>query len=858
MFFFMGIQDMPSFNWSRLRPIAHSIASTIRHAQASAYQLHRDLETIREENRRYAAAHYGTAPHWDGYGPDGRRTGNGSGSGNGNRGRSGSRSGNRNGNSDRQRQRDRSFERAHPWMSRGLYYLMPHLGGYETGRGFTWNAQGERWGDSFRRGAEYLSNIRRRTAEARAYRSSATAGWGTPSGGMPLPNPGAPTPTPVPIPNPGGGTAGGGWGQWGTPTPAPAPAPAPAPRTRGAGGATPIPTPSPAPNHGSDGSDQDYSFPIPNPGSGWRWEQWESDGTDNGSSATGSTGNRRAPNPTPAPSPNPAPAPSTTQDSSQQQQENTYDRTFNGGQWWNRGQDQSPDSTGTDTQSGQSGNGTTAKSTDYIFPFGGKTIDEAAAESAAERERKNREIEMKMHGQTQQSRSTDYVFPFDGRSLDEVAAESAAERERKNREVEMKMHGRTQPDVFEEMKRQNQAAMDDWMRRLNKYRSGIDAQYAEFKRESNRMMTDSFLPKRTRLALFHDISMIDQRYKKYIRGKYDTDLDGKKAFSEQIANVLEGKFPGYQAAINNMVYEYGEYQNQILLASFYGVNDIPNMSMREYTEWKDDSDFDKYDPLAVQRLIDDLRAGKKTTYEQEVKDARERSDELRRRRLEENAKWRGAEPEEDAEGDETDGDEIIATQQFDDMKSAMDFVKGEKEHTEEDETVAHDIEISETPDGKINVISPVAPEIPMSSDGSELGTIADAMRNRYPGDNVTISVNGEPITLDQLKHFRLVVNGEDGREIAVDNLDELFLATFEIARSDGFDDADNEPINISPSSSTRTAAPSDATRRNAAFIKDAMRKRPKSYTSSEEWVWVSEHFRAGFHVTGYHRGHPTR
>lgn len=378
---------MPSFNWSRLRPIAHSIASTIRHAQASAYQLHRDLETIREENRRYAAAHYGTAPHWDGYDPDGRRTGNGGGNGNGNRSRSGngSRSGNRNGNSDRQRQRDRSFERSHPWMSRGLYYLMPHLGGYETGRGFTWNAQGERWGDSFRRGAEYLSNIRRRTAEARAYRSSATSGWGTPSGGMPLPNPSAPTPPPAPIPNPGG-AAGGGWGggAWGSPTPAPAPTPTP--RTRGTGGAAPIPTPSPAPNHGSGESDPDYSVPIPNPGSGWRWEQWESEGTDNGSSATGSAGNRRAPDPTPAPSPNPAPAPSTAQGSSQQQrQENTYDRTFNGGEWWN-GQSQSPDSTGADTQSGQLGNGATAHSADYVFPFDGRTIDEVAAESAAERE----------------------------------------------------------------------------------------------------------------------------------------------------------------------------------------------------------------------------------------------------------------------------------------------------------------------------------------------------------------------------------------------------------------------------------------------------------------------------------------
>ena len=818
---FMGIKDMASFDWSMLRSAAHSIAAEVRRVRASAYQLHRDLETIREENRRYAAAHYGTAPHWDGYGPDGRRTRNGSGNGNGNRNRSGSRNGNRGGNSDRQRQRDRSFERSHPWMSRALYYAMPHLGGYETGRGFTWNAQGERWGDSFRRGAEYLSNIRRRMAEARAYRSSATGEWGTPSGGMPLPNPGAPAPTPVPIPNPGWGTAGGGWGQWDAPTPAPAPAPtpAPAPRTRGAGGASPIPTPSPAPNHGSGESDPDYSVPIPNPGSGWRWEQWESEGTDNGSSATGSAGNRRAPDPTPAPSPNPAPAPSTAQGSSQQQQqENTYDRTFNGGQWWNRGQDQSPDSTTADASSNQAGNGTTS----------------------------------------QRSQSTDYIFPFGGKTMDEVLAEERAQRERYNREVEKTMRGRTQPDLFEEIERQNQAATDDWRRRLNKYRTDIDEQYGEFKREADRMMTDSFLPKRTRLALSHDIRMMELSYKIYVRGKSDTDLDGKKTFSEQLANVLEGKFPGYQAAINNMVYEYGEYQNQILLASFYGVNDIPNMSMREYTEWKDDSDFGKYDPLAVQRLIDDLRAGKKTTYEQEVKDARERSDELRRRRLEENAKWRSAEPNEDADGDETDGDEITATQQFDDMKSAMDFVKGEKDHTEEDETVAHDIEISETPDGKFSVTSPVAPEIPMPGDGSESGTIADAMRNRYPGDNVTISVNGEPITLDQLKHFRLVVNGEDGQEIAVDNLDELFLATFEIARSDGFDDIDNEPINISPSSSTRFAAPSDATRRNAAYIKDAMRKHPKSYTSSEEWIWVSEHFRAGFHVTGYHRGHPTR
>lgn len=62
-------------------------------------------------------------------------------------------------------------------------------------------------------------------------------------------------------------------------------------------------------------------------------------------------------------------------------------------------------------------------------------------------------------------------------------------------------------DLFDEMERQNKAAIDDWNRRLNKYRSDIDAQYGEFKRKADRILTDSALDRKTKAALEYDIHM---------------------------------------------------------------------------------------------------------------------------------------------------------------------------------------------------------------------------------------------------------------------------------------------------------------------------------------------------------------
>ena len=42
---------------------------------------------------------------------------------------------------------------------------------------------------------------------------------------------------------------------------------------------------------------------------------------------------------------------------------------------------------------------------------------------------------------------------------------------------------------------------------LNKYRFDIDVQYGEFKREADRMLTDSALDRKTKAALKYDIHM---------------------------------------------------------------------------------------------------------------------------------------------------------------------------------------------------------------------------------------------------------------------------------------------------------------------------------------------------------------
>lgn len=156
------------FNFAALSDIARAAGHVLRNAQVTAFEIHRDMRTIDEMNRQYIADHAGTVPHWDNYDSDGRRT-NGSNqnrNGNGN-----NRRRNQSRNDERQRQRDRSFERQHPFLSRGLYNLMPHLGGYETGRGLTWNANGERWGDSFRRASDLINNMQEQRRNARAWES---------------------------------------------------------------------------------------------------------------------------------------------------------------------------------------------------------------------------------------------------------------------------------------------------------------------------------------------------------------------------------------------------------------------------------------------------------------------------------------------------------------------------------------------------------------------------------------------------------------------------------------------------------------------------------------------------------------
>lgn len=148
-------------------PLLHAIGDTARNVQRTAAQYHHDMETINEMNRQYAAERHGTAPHWDNYDENGNRTNGRNNSNNRNRNRNNSSRTER----ERQQQRDRSFERQHPYIARGLFMLMPHIGSYETGRGLTWNANGERWGDSIRRGADLIHNFQEQRDRARVWES---------------------------------------------------------------------------------------------------------------------------------------------------------------------------------------------------------------------------------------------------------------------------------------------------------------------------------------------------------------------------------------------------------------------------------------------------------------------------------------------------------------------------------------------------------------------------------------------------------------------------------------------------------------------------------------------------------------
>lgn len=195
----------------------------------------------------------------------------------------------------------------------------------------------------------------------------------------------------------------------------------------------------------------------------------------------------------------------------------------------------------------------------------------------------------------------------------------------------------------------------------------------------------------------------------------------------------------------------------------------------------------------------------------------------------------------------------IVTQRCDSMKAVASCVKNEARYTPVNETVAHDINVSQTGDGRYAVQSELPQNI--STDGesaTDPSNVGDVLQSRYPNGDISISFGGTTIPFDALRNIDAV--DVDGNMIPVPD-DPGALRS---AVSKGWESGSRDmgtPINSFPSLSTRAAAPSASARDRAKSIRNGMRKWEEA---EEETVWVTAHFRSGTFINLYPRSRPHR
>ena len=195
----------------------------------------------------------------------------------------------------------------------------------------------------------------------------------------------------------------------------------------------------------------------------------------------------------------------------------------------------------------------------------------------------------------------------------------------------------------------------------------------------------------------------------------------------------------------------------------------------------------------------------------------------------------------------------IVTQRCDSMKAVAGCVENEARYIPANETVAHDIDISQTGDGRYAVQSELPRNIFTDSEsGSEPSNVGDVLQSRYPNGDISISFGGATIPFDALRNIDAV--DVDGNIVPVpDDPDALRSAVSEGGESGSQDMG--TPINSFPSLSTRAAAPSVSARDRAKSIRSGMRKWEEA---EEETVWVTAHFRGGTFINLYPRSRPHR
>ena len=237
---------------------------------------------------------------------------------------------------------------------------------------------------------------------------------------------------------------------------------------------------------------------------------------------------------------------------------------------------------------------------------------------------------------------------------------------------------------------------------------------------------------------------------------------------------------------------------------------------------------DSVEQLRIQQLREDAQAGKPISYQ-------------RRTDIDEMIK---------------EDNEITVTQTFNDMKSVSSFVQSEAKLTPDEETVAHDINISQTPNGTYNVESSFDSVIALDKQQEEdIKTASDVIQSRYPGADVKISLGNQgEMTMDQLNQNTIVTdngvipNMDDATKTVIDMIDIDKLQEY-------YDKAESVSTGFTPDFAARAAAPSAATRSNAEKIEKIIREH---MNSSEETVWVVAHYRGGTYVHNYPRSRPHR
>lgn len=195
----------------------------------------------------------------------------------------------------------------------------------------------------------------------------------------------------------------------------------------------------------------------------------------------------------------------------------------------------------------------------------------------------------------------------------------------------------------------------------------------------------------------------------------------------------------------------------------------------------------------------------------------------------------------------------IVTQRCDSMKAVAGCIENEARYIPANETVAHDIDISQTGDGRYAVQSELPRNISTDGEsGSEPSNVGDVLQSRYPNGDISISFGSATIPFDAIRDIDAV--DVDGNIVPVpDDPDALRSAV-----SKGWESGSQDmgtPINSFPSLSTRAAAPSASARDRAKSIMNGMRKWEEA---EEETVWVTAHFRGGTFINLYPRSRPHR